>query len=381
MSGGGGGIAFGFVVHPLSIAQRGLAGVRGLSPRLLVDPDAPPRRIARFGEIRSITGATTRGEVRTVAMLPSALLDDQARAVARIADAANSMAAAGAGIVGLGSLCAVVGLRGEEVAKKVAVPVTTGVSYTAFAAVRTLERLAGVLGERVAGARVAVAGFPGALATTLSALVAARGARVALVGGPEKARTKLAETLRASHGAEVDVAGDDARAVREADFVFGASSTGRALEPEWLAPGAVVIDVAEPRDLPRRAARLPGVLVVDGENVSLPPGTRGFGVLTDVYNFVVGQRQGTVYACFAEPIVLALEGRAEPFSLGKEIPPAKAEEIGRLGEKHGFVVEKLLHRGTPIPAARVAAVAEIRRGRATGPASAPARMNEGPAAS
>lgn len=356
---------FGFVVHPLVAGQRVLMGVRTLTPSFLVGEGTSTPRVARFPRIVSATGATSDGEVRAVGMLPASMLVNQEPAVERIARAAERLAADGASVVGLGALCAVVGSRGEEVARRVKVPVTTGVSYTAFAAGRTLERVAEAVGETLAGSSVAIAGFPGALAVAIADLAARRGARPVLLDGPLKAREKLRTRLVAEHGIAVDLPlpEEAAAAARAADFLVGASSTGGALDPAWLVPGSVVVDVAEPRDLPRRAALAPDRLVVDGENVSLPPGTQGFGILTSVYNWVVGQRLGTVYACFAEPIVLALDGKLESFSLGKEIPPAKADEIGRLGEKHGFRVDRLLHGGFPIHQRRIDNVARLRSAR------------------
>ena len=44
-----------------------------------------------------------------------------------------------------------------------------------------------------------------------------------------------------------------------------------------------------------------------------------------------------LYGCFAESIILSLEGRYENFSEGKGfIMPEKVEWIQRAGEKHGF---------------------------------------------
>ena len=43
-----------------------------------------------------------------------------------------------------------------------------------------------------------------------------------------------------------------------------------------------------------------------------------------------------VYACLAETIVLALEGRFENFTVGRAIEWAKVREIYQLGLKHGM---------------------------------------------
>lgn len=358
---------FGFVVHPLVAPQRMLMGVRTLTPALLWGEGTTTPRVAKFPRVVSATGAFAEGDVRAVGMLPASMLVNQEPAVERIAAAAGRLAADGASIVGLGALCAVVGSRGEEVARRVQVPVTTGVSYTAFAAGRTLDRVADALGETLAGSSVAIAGLPGALAVAVAELCAERGVRLVLLDGPVKAREKLGARLTAQHGVAVELPPDPAPAARAADFLVGASSTGNALDPGWLGPGSVVVDVAEPRDLPRSAALAPDCVVVDGENVSLPPdGQPGFGLLTGIYNWVVGQRLGTVYACFAEPIVLALEGKAESFSLGKEISAAKAGEIGRLGERHGFRVDRLLHGGFPVHAGKLEHVSRLRSARRSG---------------
>ncbi|MEZ4565719.1 MAG: hypothetical protein R2860_01720 [Desulfobacterales bacterium] len=42
------------------------------------------------------------------------------------------------------------------------------------------------------------------------------------------------------------------------------------------------------------------------------------------------------YACLAETIVLALEGRYEIFTIGREIEWQKVKEIYKLGIKHGM---------------------------------------------
>jgi hypothetical protein len=42
------------------------------------------------------------------------------------------------------------------------------------------------------------------------------------------------------------------------------------------------------------------------------------------------------YACMAETMILALEGRYENYTLGKEISLAKVNEINQMARRHGF---------------------------------------------
>ena len=50
----------------------------------------------------------------------------------------------------------------------------------------------------------------------------------------------------------------------------------------------------------------------------------------------IGLPPGVVYACMAETVVLALEGRYETFTVGRNIEWEKVKEIYRLGLKHGM---------------------------------------------
>jgi hypothetical protein len=50
----------------------------------------------------------------------------------------------------------------------------------------------------------------------------------------------------------------------------------------------------------------------------------------------IGLPKNVAYACLAETIVLALEGRFENFTVGRNIEWEKVREIYRVGRKHGM---------------------------------------------
>lgn len=54
------------------------------------------------------------------------------------------------------------------------------------------------------------------------------------------------------------------------------------------------------------------------------------------FHFNFGFPPGKVYACMAETITLALEGRFEDYTLGKEIARQHVDEITTLATRHGF---------------------------------------------
>ena len=54
------------------------------------------------------------------------------------------------------------------------------------------------------------------------------------------------------------------------------------------------------------------------------------------FNFDFGFPPGKAYACMAETIALALEGRVEDYTLGKQISLRQVEEIDKIATNHGF---------------------------------------------
>ena len=86
--------------------------------------------------------------------------------------------------------------------------------------------------------------------------------------------------------------------------------------------------MARPLDLPpEEVAKRPDVLVIESGEIQLPG---------DVKMKNIGLPKGVAYACLAETIVLALEGRFESFTVGRNIEWEKVREIYRLGLKHGM---------------------------------------------
>jgi hypothetical protein len=54
------------------------------------------------------------------------------------------------------------------------------------------------------------------------------------------------------------------------------------------------------------------------------------------FGFDFGFPPDKAYACMAETMILALEGRFESYTLGKDVELERVEEIARLATKHGF---------------------------------------------
>jgi hypothetical protein len=113
-------------------------------------------------------------------------------------------------------------------------------------------------------------------------------------------------------------------------IVTSTSGAGKEiLDIMKVKPGCVITDVARPLDLPAEdVAKRPDVLVIESGEIDLPTKVKGLKS--------IGLPPNVVYACLAETIVLALEGRFEVFTVGRDTEWEKVKEIYKLGLKHGM---------------------------------------------
>ncbi len=143
------------------------------------------------------------------------------------------------------------------------------------------------------------------------------------------------------------------------------TSTQDVIEPEDLRTGAVVCEISLPHDVSRRVAlERPDVLVVEGGNLRVPGDMRWWRIREPGEPFDMGLPQGTALACMSETMLLALENRCEPYTLGRGIDVARVREIDALAERAGFSLADMRAFDLPISReqiARTRAAADERR--------------------
>ncbi|HSF83132.1 MAG TPA: hypothetical protein VLA49_17980 [Anaerolineales bacterium] len=236
----------------------------------------------------------------------------------------------GARILGLGAYTSVIGDAGLTVARRLDIPVTSGASYTVAIAIQSLLKAASALDIPLKRATAAVVGATGAIGRASAELLAEQVEELILIGRREHSLAALRGTLHARGvQARLHVSTDMAVLTRARLFLSATSSPHATIQPENLLPGCVLCDVAMPRGVSRQVAvQRKDVLVIDGGIVDVP-GPADF-------HFDFGLPPGKAYACMAETMALALEGRFEDYSLGRELSAARIKEITTIAEKHGF---------------------------------------------
>ena len=329
-------VSFGFVVHPPTLRH-----VRKAIPAMRYVPDdmvvsliryQQPYLISRVRKVSSVLGYEVQGFFVVCPLLPKQMLELETEFVLdRIVGAGEIAERLGAGILGLGGYTSIVGDKGYTVASRLGMAVTSGSAMTAWSAVEAIRRLAEQRGVEPSRSTLAVIGASGSIGSLCTKVLAPAVKKVIINARHQERLERLRDELAKVCPTEVCVEMDVQKAVASADLIITTTSAPDALfTAEELRPGSVVADVSVPRNISKVEHYRNDVTVVDGGRVKLP-GHPEFSV-------DIGLSRGVVYACMAETMALALEGRLENFSLGDNISPAKVEEIGQIGRKHGFDV-------------------------------------------
>ena len=350
---------FAFVLHPLTVDYLGnhphYSWTRHL-PRKLVEVTAaymPAQQVGRVTGGRSpVTGQAIEGLIYALGMTPRQMLTRAPEfTYTRLDQAVRDAAQRGARIVGLGAFTKVVGDAGVTVAKRAPIPVTTGNSLTIAATLETAKLTAKRMGwPDLARGKAMIVGATGAIGSVCSRLLAAAVRDVVLVSiEPDRLVALKEKILAETPNANVELDTATTRWVGECDLIVTATSAFglRVLDVSQCKPGAVILDVALPPDISaEEAATRPDVLVVESGEVLIPGPVE--------FSFDIGLPQGVAYACLAEAALLAMEGRFESFTLGRDVPPGKVKEIYRLFRKHGFQIAPLRTFGALLSDALVA---------------------------
>lgn len=326
---------FAFIIHPLQVSDitRKFGFAKRIPPRLVERGLRllPPLDVSEVTGVKSPAGVEIAGRFVGCPLTARQMMSlDVEYVTNKIVDAARKSEEKGAQIVGLGAFTSVVGDAGITVAESVGIPVTTGNSYTVATALQGIEYAGRLLEIDLEGAQVAILGASGSIGKACARIMAKRGFGTTLVARRREPLEEVAELIRRESGIEARIETEIEPGLEDADVVIAVTSAvDSVVEPGWLKPGAIVCDVARPRNVGRAVADARQDVFVFEGGVVAPPGDVEF-------NFNFGFPPRTCYACMAETMILTLEERFESYSLGRDLEVEKIEEIAALGEKHGF---------------------------------------------
>jgi predicted amino acid dehydrogenase len=334
---------FCFVIHPLSFDDiaRYEPGAKGKGEPILrkIMEWMPSYAAVHVTGVRTPDGRETEGWFVAAPLLPQQLVEFPREEVyQRVVRAIEIGAELGAGVAGLGAFTAVVGDAGVTINERSSIPVTTGNSLTIAAGVQSLFRGAQEMGIDAASSTAVVIGATGSIGSACARLIAPNVARIILVARNETRLRKFHDAVAGELHSVSEYTTDVAAAVARAQLVLTATtSTQDVIHPQDLQPGAVVCELSLPHDVSRNVAQQrPDVLVIEGGNMVVPGSPRFERVREPGSDFDLNLPPRTALACMSETMILALEERLEPYTLGRGIELAKVIEIAAMAQRCGF---------------------------------------------
>ena len=335
---------FGFIVHPIDFKTfYGHLGFLGKVLRVLPENiskrfnvSMPPRILSSYDKIRFINGEIS-GDVVTLPLIPIQIASlGEEKVLELIKKGIELCARRGAQIVGLGGFTSVVGNEGEVLSKRVSVPLTSGNTLTSSLVLDGIYEASYAMNLSLHEATAAVIGATGDIGSICTKILSKKVRKLNIAARNEQKLNEFADTIRKYGSADVEVFKYTKDAVKNADIVLSAaSSVTTIIEPSNLKSGAIVCDVAIPANIAKEVAILrDDILVFEGGLAKLPH-------YDDILNETVKDLlpKNSMYGCLAEAMVLALEGKFEPFSIGRgNITENKIEEIKSMASKYGVTV-------------------------------------------
>ncbi|MCP5094604.1 MAG: shikimate dehydrogenase [Chloroflexi bacterium] len=327
---------FAFIIHPIN-PKRDVSRkypALGKLPAWLIDYLSlffPPVYISEITGIQSVkNGRSIQGHFIACPLTPTRMMSLPTAVVyKKIIQTGRLAERLGANMLGLGAFTSVVGDGGKTIAKQLNIPVTTGDSYTISMAVRAIEKAAALMDIPIASATVAIVGATGAIGAVCAEMLAPQAHKLILIGRRIEKLQAVAKKSRMAGCKNVHVSSEIELLTSAHLVITVTSAVDTIIQPKHLRRGAVICDVARPRDVSQQVAiERPDVLVIEGGMVEIP-GSVDFG-----FNF--GFPPKMAYACMAETMALTLDQRFESFTLGKEISLSQVQTIDTIASSHGF---------------------------------------------
>ncbi len=250
----------------------------------------------------------------------------------KIAQACRLGQRMGAKIIGLGAFTSSVGDAGISISRMLDTPITTGNSYTVAATVQAIIDAARLEGYRLEEAVAAVVGATGSIGQACVKKLSPLVKEIILIGRSDE-RLAAVQRLSTQFGAKRVRWATTCNALADAQLIITATNARQGfIESSHLSSGAIICDVARPFNVTADVRHhRKDVRVINGGMIEIP------GKVDFRFDFGLPPRMA--YACMAETMVLALEGRYESYTIGRDISVDQIDEISHLAELHGFRVQ------------------------------------------
>ena len=261
---------FAFCIHPIvyeDITRK--YPLLGKLPKSIMNrvlQRVPPSEVSHITGVSSQHGAAEGWFVGLPLVTQQMIQLPEQFVLNKIIQAGKRAESLGAKIFGLGAFTSVIGDGGITVSKNLKIAVTTGNSYTIATAMEAVEEACKIMDRNIRDCNAVVIGATGSIGRVCGLLMAVKADTLTIVAPREEKLERTAEEIVRLTNKSVKTHTDIRCALQDADVVITVSSAvDSIIKPEYLKTGAIVCDVARPRDISVEVSdKRKDVLVIEG---------------------------------------------------------------------------------------------------------------------
>lgn len=343
----------GFLVHARNHRDliRKFPLLRYLPTRIIdwIAVTLPPIIVSKITGLTTKEGGPIEGYIIGITITAHQMIENREKATKKIIQACKYAEKKGVGIIGLGALTASFSKGGLDILPHVKeLGVTTGRAYTTKTVTDYVKFCVEEFGYSKASVKIAIVGAGGSVGSSCAKLLAAWGIRNMLfIDLPKRAEhlKNSVENLQSVHLSRQNLQQGQASDIMNIqishaisdikgwDIIITATSSPEALlHTEDLDPGTIIVNDAQPSDVPKEVIKgRDDVLVIEGGVIHTP------GIRCN-FNLGLVDREDT-FCCLGEVLVLARNEKFDHFATG-ELQEHLVSEIEEMSQGMGFSISK-----------------------------------------
>lgn len=335
------------------------------APEKLVDWIAitlPPIIVSKITGLKKKDGETDiQGYIIGITITAKQMMENRELATRKIIQACKFAEKKGVGIIGLGALTASFSKGGLDILPYVKeLGITTGRAYTTKTVTDYVKYCVENFGFTKDNVRIAIVGAAGSVGSSCARLLAKWGIRQMLFIDMQKKADNLKKNIEHLKNVNPELligTSHDVSDIKGWDIVITATSAPEALiKSEYLEPGTIIVNDAQPSDVPKEVIRTrEDVLVIEGGVIRTP------GIKCN-FNLGLVDREDT-FCCLGEALVLAKHEHFKHFAIG-ELEDDLVSIIENMSEGMGFSISPFQNDVQKyIPEKQISEVKEIIAGK------------------
>jgi predicted amino acid dehydrogenase len=325
---------FAFLIHPrdFSDASRKFPITKILPIKILEVWERLqwPLIASQVRGFRANSGREIKGWVIICPLTAKKMVRNMDLAKKRVLQSVRLAEKLGVKVVGLGAFTSIVTNDGFDLKGKLNVDITTGNAYAAAIVLQNIKRAVELIGLNLKHCTIAIIGAVGSVGSACSILLSREAKKLIMIDINTMGLKRVAETVR-----EINqnlIISSYIEPIRDADIIITVSSAPHVIvTSEYLKPGAIVIDAAQPKNVSEDIPKVRRDVLVIESGIAEAPGIN--------CNFDLDVKKGEVLGCLGELLILRSKDWRGNYSLGK-VEPFQVEEISRWADEAGLRLAK-----------------------------------------